>query len=249
MLAGTARRIARLLESRAEEDDDALARDEPLLAALAAASLRARIADGRAGRAVAAHRRSRGPGRSARRSGRHASRARVPRHEPPRRRERSRSRPPPARAAVSLCRASTPVERSARGASGRPAPASPEDALARRHHAHRDGAQRADRSARAVDPAAASPPGAVSRDPRAVREPAQPSRADAGVRPGVTAAADEAASDDAPSERSLQWSEGRSNRARIDPKHGPEGFGGPRSCSASLASMPSAVPAAGPRCA
>ncbi len=46
MLAGTARRIARLLESRAEGDDDALARDEPLLAALAAASLRTRIATG-----------------------------------------------------------------------------------------------------------------------------------------------------------------------------------------------------------
>ncbi len=47
VLAGTARRIGRLLASRAaEEDDDALARDEPLLAALAAASLRARRADG-----------------------------------------------------------------------------------------------------------------------------------------------------------------------------------------------------------
>jgi hypothetical protein len=46
VLAGTARRIARLLESRADTDDDALARDEPLLAALAAASLRTRIATG-----------------------------------------------------------------------------------------------------------------------------------------------------------------------------------------------------------
>jgi hypothetical protein len=46
VLAGTARRIGRMLGSRAEEDDDALARDEPLLAVLAAASLRARIADG-----------------------------------------------------------------------------------------------------------------------------------------------------------------------------------------------------------
>jgi hypothetical protein len=46
VLAGTARRIARLLESRAEGDDDALARDEPLLATLAAASLRARVAMG-----------------------------------------------------------------------------------------------------------------------------------------------------------------------------------------------------------
>ncbi len=45
VLAGTARRIARLLAERAE-DDDALARDEPLLATLAAASLRARIATG-----------------------------------------------------------------------------------------------------------------------------------------------------------------------------------------------------------
>ena len=46
VLAGTARRITRLLASRAEGDDDALARDEPLLAALAAASLRTRIATG-----------------------------------------------------------------------------------------------------------------------------------------------------------------------------------------------------------
>jgi len=46
VLAGTARRIQRLLEARAEGDDDALARDEPLLALLAAASLRTRIATG-----------------------------------------------------------------------------------------------------------------------------------------------------------------------------------------------------------
>ncbi len=46
VLAGTARRIRRLLEARAAGDDDALARDEPLLALLAAASLRTRIATG-----------------------------------------------------------------------------------------------------------------------------------------------------------------------------------------------------------
>ena len=46
VLAGTARRIARLLEARPDTDDDALARDEPLLASLAAASLRTRIATG-----------------------------------------------------------------------------------------------------------------------------------------------------------------------------------------------------------
>ncbi len=46
VLAGTARRITRLLASRAEGDDDALARDEPLLATLASASLRTRIATG-----------------------------------------------------------------------------------------------------------------------------------------------------------------------------------------------------------
>ncbi len=46
VLAGTARRIQRLLEARAEDDADALARDEPLLALLAAASLRTRIATG-----------------------------------------------------------------------------------------------------------------------------------------------------------------------------------------------------------
>ena len=46
VLAGTARRIARLLEARADGDAEALARDEPLLALLAAASLRTRIATG-----------------------------------------------------------------------------------------------------------------------------------------------------------------------------------------------------------
>ncbi len=46
VLAGTARRIHRLLESRADSDDDAFARDEPLLAHLTAASLRTRIATG-----------------------------------------------------------------------------------------------------------------------------------------------------------------------------------------------------------
>ncbi|MBT37191.1 MAG: hypothetical protein CL938_01400 [Deltaproteobacteria bacterium] len=46
VLAGTARRLARLLASRAEGDDDTLARDEPLLATLAAASLRTRVATG-----------------------------------------------------------------------------------------------------------------------------------------------------------------------------------------------------------
>ena len=46
VLTGTARRLHRLLETRADEDDDALARDEPLLALLATASLRTRIAAG-----------------------------------------------------------------------------------------------------------------------------------------------------------------------------------------------------------
>ena len=46
VLAGTARRIARLAASRAEDDDGALTRDEPLLATLAAASLRSRVAMG-----------------------------------------------------------------------------------------------------------------------------------------------------------------------------------------------------------
>jgi hypothetical protein len=46
VLAGTARRIQRLLEERARDDEDATARDEPVLAMLAAASLRARIASG-----------------------------------------------------------------------------------------------------------------------------------------------------------------------------------------------------------
>ena len=46
VLAGTARRITRLLETRTDGDEDALARDAPLLATLAAASLRTRIATG-----------------------------------------------------------------------------------------------------------------------------------------------------------------------------------------------------------
>ena len=46
VVAGTARRLRRIVERRADEDDDALYRDEPLLALLAAASLRARSASG-----------------------------------------------------------------------------------------------------------------------------------------------------------------------------------------------------------
>jgi len=46
VLAGTARRIHRLIELRAGDDEDALARDQPLLALLAAASLQTRIATG-----------------------------------------------------------------------------------------------------------------------------------------------------------------------------------------------------------
>jgi predicted enzyme related to lactoylglutathione lyase len=46
VLAGTARRLHRLLEACADENHDALARDEPLRALLAAASLRTRIAAG-----------------------------------------------------------------------------------------------------------------------------------------------------------------------------------------------------------
>jgi hypothetical protein len=41
VLAGTARRLQRIVAKRAAEDEDALARDESLLAVLAAASLRA----------------------------------------------------------------------------------------------------------------------------------------------------------------------------------------------------------------
>ncbi len=46
VLAGVARRIERVIEARAGDDVDALARDEPLLALLAGASLRTRIASG-----------------------------------------------------------------------------------------------------------------------------------------------------------------------------------------------------------
>lgn len=46
MLTGTARRIRRLIEDRAGDDEDALAHEEPLLALLAGALLRTRIATG-----------------------------------------------------------------------------------------------------------------------------------------------------------------------------------------------------------
>ncbi|MHC4408483.1 MAG: transposase [Planctomycetota bacterium] len=46
VLAGTARRLERIVAKRAAEDEDALARDEPLLAVLAAASLRGHSASG-----------------------------------------------------------------------------------------------------------------------------------------------------------------------------------------------------------
>jgi hypothetical protein len=46
VLAGAARRIQRVIEARAGDEADALARDEPLLALLAAASLRTRVATG-----------------------------------------------------------------------------------------------------------------------------------------------------------------------------------------------------------
>jgi hypothetical protein len=46
VLAGAARRIARLVEAREGNDADAFAHDEPLLALLSAASLRARVATG-----------------------------------------------------------------------------------------------------------------------------------------------------------------------------------------------------------
>ena len=46
VLAGLARRIQRVIEARHTDDEDAPAREQPLLALLAAASLRARIATG-----------------------------------------------------------------------------------------------------------------------------------------------------------------------------------------------------------
>jgi hypothetical protein len=46
VLSGAARRIQRLIEARHADDEDALVRDEPLLALLTAASLRTRIATG-----------------------------------------------------------------------------------------------------------------------------------------------------------------------------------------------------------
>jgi hypothetical protein len=46
VLAGTARRIQRVIEAGIEDDEDALARDEPLLALLSAASLQSRSATG-----------------------------------------------------------------------------------------------------------------------------------------------------------------------------------------------------------
>jgi hypothetical protein len=46
VLAGTARRIQHVIEARSEGDEDATARDQPLLAWLASASLRSRVASG-----------------------------------------------------------------------------------------------------------------------------------------------------------------------------------------------------------
>ena len=182
VLASTARRIERLLASRAEEDEQEFARDEPLLAALAAASLHTRIAGG-----PEQGERWRRVGDRVEPSDPHGDPDATP-HVPECRgmslhagRERPCTRPAPTGATLSLCRATTAGERPARGAPGWPAPASPEDALARRHHAHRDGAKRTDRPSRALDSAAASAPGAGSRDPRAVCEPAQPGRAGSGV--------------------------------------------------------------------
>ena len=104
VLAGTARRIRRLLEERAGDEEDALARDESLLALLAVASLRTRIATGsrrgeswrrRSGRAVGVHGVRRGPaGVVARNPAR--------RHEPPRRRGRPGAGSKTPRAALSL---------------------------------------------------------------------------------------------------------------------------------------------------
>jgi hypothetical protein len=52
-----------------------------------------------------------------------------------------------------------------------------QDALARWHHPHSDGAKRTHRTASAADPAAACPPGALPRSPRAECQPAGLDRA------------------------------------------------------------------------
>ena len=144
VLAGTARRLAAALGSRADEDDDPLARDEPLLAALSAASLARRIADGpQSGPAVAARRRPHRPGeiRATPRTPRRVcpSAGGISLHAD---RGRARARSPPPRAAVPLRRPAAARQRAPRGAPGWPAPLPPEDPLARRHHAHRDEAKR-----------------------------------------------------------------------------------------------------------
>ena len=184
-LAGTARRIERLLVSRAEEEDDALAREEPLLAALAAASLRSCIAEGYA------------LGEPWRRFG-----DRVDPGDP--------LADPDAPPRVAECRGMTlhaavavpardrrRLERLCRYVARPPLAIDrleerPDGVLLLRLKARwRDGTTHIAMEKSelidplgAADPAAARPPGALPRHPRAVREPAQPGGAGAGDRPG-----------------------------------------------------------------
>jgi hypothetical protein len=88
-----------------------------------------------------------------------------------------RARPTPPGTAVSLCRETATGERAARAAHGRKPLASPQDALARRHDAHPDGAERTHRTARAPHPTTPSSPGSVPRHSGTVRELPRPGRA------------------------------------------------------------------------
>ena len=175
VLAGTARRILRLLERKCvDEEVDPLAGDDPLMAMLGAASIRSRIATGpeagepwrRLGDRVepveedeaGVEPRATVPPRCVRQGGMslHADVA-VPARDRKRLERLCRyvARPP-----LALGRLESMVRWSAR--------LSAQDALARRDDACRDGAAGAARTVGAADPAAAGASGPVSRCARAV---------------------------------------------------------------------------------
>jgi hypothetical protein len=154
VLAGTARRIRRRLEAPGnEEGEDRLAEDEPLLAMLAAASIRSRIATGPEA------------GAPWRRLG-----DRVRRDEPARGRGGPGTGPPATRAPLPLRGTSASGSRTPRGAEGRPARLSVEDAVARWNDARRDGADGAARAAGAAGSASPSASGSIPRGARPVCE-------------------------------------------------------------------------------
>ena len=176
VLAGAARRIQRVIEARDADDAEALARDEPLLALLTAASLRTHIATGphrgepwrRLGDRV-------DPRESAEPDADPEASERVPRYGGMSR--RPGAGPATSRAALPLRRKAPARERATRAASGRNACTAAQDPLARRNQPHRDGTQRTHRKAGPADPTAACASGPLPRAPGAKCEPAGSDRA------------------------------------------------------------------------